>query len=233
MKHTIEPIGYIESPYLEKFAVPRQPGIIPSAQTRLRLSPPFNAREIFDGIEQFSHFWIIFGFHQNWHSGWQNKVRPPRLGGNKRIGVFASRSTFRPNGLGLSVLPFKEVIFLDNNPCLVFQGGDLVNGTPVYDIKPYLSYADAIDSASSGYAPSMPEDSLNIRWNEQARHQLCACGLSTHEVSLIEQVLSQDPRPSYRKHKQDDRQYGVKLIRFNILFTIKENQCTITSLTQL
>lgn len=233
MSQTIEPIGYIESPYLEKFAVPRQPGIISTAQTRLKLAPPFNAREIIDGIEQFSHFWLIFGFHQNAPSGWQNKVRPPRLGGNKRVGVFASRSTFRPNGLGLSVLSFKKVIYSDNSPCLVFQGGDLIHGTPVYDIKPYLSYADAINSAISGYAPSAPEAPLNVHWSHQATHRLQSYKLSAEEISLIEQVLSQDPRPSYRRQKQDDRQYGVKLIRFNILFIIKENQCTITDLTLL
>lgn len=232
MQHVIEPIGYIRSPYKEKFAIPRQSNLVPAARTELVLVPPYNAREIVDSLDTFSHVWLIFGFHENFDAKWHNKIRPPRLGGNKKVGVLASRSTFRPNGLGLSVLKLIDIKIAAGTVYLTFQGGDLLDGTPVFDIKPYLSYVDTISDAQSGYAPSAPNDFLTIYWSKTA------CAQLTHEPNdeervLIEQVLQQDPRPSYRKGHMDDHDYGVKLIRFNIRFRIEGSQCLITQLTAL
>ncbi|MFM2482442.1 tRNA (N6-threonylcarbamoyladenosine(37)-N6)-methyltransferase TrmO [Celerinatantimonas sp. YJH-8] len=232
-KYTIEPIGYIRSPYLEKFAVPRQPGLVTTATTQLQLIEPYNAQEIIDGIEQFSHYWLIFGFHQN--QGWKNKVRPPRLGGNQKIGVFASRSTFRPNGMGLSVLELSHIDYLSEGPCLSFHGGDLVNGTPVFDIKPYLDYADHIEHTRAGYAAEAPTAKLDLQWSEIALRQQKNLGLTSNDIRLIEDVLRQDPRPSYRYKpgKADHHHYGVQLIRFNIRFIVTGEQCQIIEISPL
>lgn len=233
MSEQIEPIGYIQSPYLEKFAVPRQPGLVTTATTRLQLVAPFNAREIVDGLDQFSHYWLIFGFHQN--EGWKNKVRPPRLGGNEKVGVFASRSTFRPNGLGLSVLQLEKIEHTSDGPLLSFQGGDLVNGTPVYDIKPYLDYADKISDTRGGYASEAPQATLEPHWSEMALRQQQKLKLTPTEILLIEDVLRQDPRPSYRYKpgKADHHHYGVQLIRFNIRFIVTGEQCQIIEISPL
>ncbi|MFM2479027.1 tRNA (N6-threonylcarbamoyladenosine(37)-N6)-methyltransferase TrmO [Celerinatantimonas sp. MCCC 1A17872] len=225
MSHLIEPIGYIQSPYKEKFAVPRQPGLVTQAQTRLVLSGDYDSADIVAGLEEFSHVWLIFGFHQNFAAGWQNKIRPPRLGGNKKVGVFASRSTFRPNGMGLSVLPLSTIEYQPSTT-LVLSGGDLVDGTPVYDIKPYVGYADAIFDAKSGYAQQAPQAPLHVTWAFKPE-------IIADERQLIEQVLAQDPRPSYRRAKPDNHHYGVKLLSYNIRFVIENDQCLITELTPL
>src|SRR5690554_2613706 len=133
MKWSLDTLGIIHSCYQEKFAVPRQPGLAPSAQATLELLPPYNQPECMEGLEDFSHLWLTFLFHQNLEQGWKPRVRPPRLGGNQKIGVFASRSTFRPNGLGLSVVKL-ESIELQQGVKLHLSGVDLVDGTPIVDI---------------------------------------------------------------------------------------------------
>ncbi|HSP44184.1 MAG TPA: tRNA (N6-threonylcarbamoyladenosine(37)-N6)-methyltransferase TrmO, partial [Luteolibacter sp.] len=150
---TLDPIGIVRSCFGEKFAGPRQPGLCPSAWGELILHPPYRSHEAVRGLEGFSHIWLIFGFHETAAQGWSPTVRPPRLGGNQRVGVFASRSTFRPNGLGLSLVRL-EGIDEDSPdaPVLKLGGLDLIDGTPVYDIKPYLPYAESVPDAHAGFA---------------------------------------------------------------------------------
>lgn len=233
MSLTIKPIGRIQSPYLEKFAVPRQPGLVTAARTRLQLRAPYNDPAAIEGIEQFSHLWLIFGFHQNLESGWQNRVRPPRLGGNQKVGVFASRSTFRPNNMGLSVMKLISVEATNQGPCLVFEGGDLVDGTPVYDIKPYLPYADSHPNAQGGYASEAPEQELPVEFIEQAEQDMLRLGIDEATRDLFSQVLAQDPRPAYRKGKPDIKKYGVGLAGFNLQFKVQEDCCQIVKIERL
>ena len=150
---TIDPIATVRSCFGAKFAVPRQPGLCPSAWGRLVFHPEYRSPEAVRGIEGFSHLWLVFGFHETVGQGWKPTVRPPRLGGNQRIGVFASRSTFRPNGLGLSLVRLEGVdTKAPDSPVLLLGGLDLLDGTPVYDVKPYLPYAEAVPEAAGGFA---------------------------------------------------------------------------------
>ena len=152
----IEPIGFLRTCFGSKFAVPRQPGLCPSAWGYLEFSEKYRSVDAVRGLDGFSHVWLVFGFHQTVDEGWRPTVRPPRLGGEKRVGVFASRSTYRPNGLGLSLVKLENVFDQRTDgmepPVLEFSGVDLVDGTPVYDIKPYLPYAESLPDAESGYA---------------------------------------------------------------------------------
>lgn len=156
MKFEIDTLGIIRSPYKEKFAIPRQPGLVKSARARLELLPPYDQPDVLRGIEQFSHLWLSFVFHQTMAQGWHPTVRPPRLGGNERVGVFATRSTFRPNPLGLSVVELHGVGRERGKLWLELGAVDLLDGTPVVDIKPYIPYADSLPDARGGFAPEAP-----------------------------------------------------------------------------
>jgi len=224
MQHTLEPIGYIRSPYQQKFSVPRQPSLVTATSSSVVFVAPFSQVDMLDEIEQFSHFWLIFAFHQNIEAGWKTKVRPPRLGGNKKVGVLASRSSFRPNHLGLSLMELAQVERNPNQPILHFKGGDLVNGTPVYDIKPYLPYADSVSHASAGYAQTAPQPQLTVSWSESACKQAVELKLNDEQYAVINQVLAQDPRPAYKQLQQDNKEYGVALYQFNIRWRVHLNQ---------
>lgn len=219
MSFSIEPIGKIHSPYKEKFAVPRQPRLAPSATARIELLGEANSPESVRGIEQFSHLWLLFLFDQNLAAGWKPTVRPPRLGGNERIGVFASRSTFRPNGIGMSAVELKGVTQQGNQTWLELGSVDLVDGTPIIDIKPYIPYSDAITEASGGFAESAPP-SLPVVFATQAQLALKSHSQASHIQAVIEQVLGQDPRPAYKKNKADDKEYAVHLFDLNVKFKV-------------
>ncbi|GAB3268128.1 tRNA (N6-threonylcarbamoyladenosine(37)-N6)-methyltransferase [Chitinimonas naiadis] len=226
----LQPIGRLESCFKEKFAIPRQPGLCPSAEATLHLLPPYDQADAVRGLEQFSHVWLMFVFHETAHQGWRPTVRPPKLGGNQRVGVFATRSTFRPNPIGLSVARLTG-IDTDHGVRLHLAGADLLDGTPILDIKPYLPYADAIDNASNGYADdgasplpvhySQAADSALLTW--QRRHPKLR--------SLITEVLAQDPRPGYA----DDplREYGMTLYELNIKWRCDAAGAWVTSITPL
>ncbi len=213
----MEPIGYIESPYLEKFAVPRQPGLAPSAIGFAHLIGPAGHPDAIRGLEQFSHIWVLFQFHQTQQQGWQPLVRPPRLGGNQKVGVFASRSTFRPNSIGMSLVELVACEHSQSNgqPSnrLTLRGLDLVDGTPILDIKPYLPYAESLPDARAGYAQSAPISPLNVEFTSQAFEQL-----KPQTRQLVQEVLQQDPRPAYQREQIGTRRYGVKLAGFDIQF---------------
>ncbi len=211
---TLSPIGVIESDYPDKFGIPRQPGLAPAARARLVLPPPFDDPLAVRGLEAFSHLWLTFVFHQS-PERWTPLVRPPRLGGNARVGVFASRSTHRPNRLGLSLVELLEVD-TRRGVRLVLAGVDLVSGTPVLDIKPYLPWAEARPEARAGFAPEAPPR-LPVIFHPSAEATLHQREDGGSLRALIVQVLAQDPRPAYRKGAEN-RTYGVRLRDVDVRF---------------
>ncbi len=207
MSYQVSPIGYVHSCFKEKFAIPRQPHLAPAARGVLELLPPFDKAEALDGLEQVSHVWLLFLFHQALEDQPRLKVRPPRLGGNRSIGVFASRSTHRPNGIGQSVVKLDRI----ETGRLWLSGIDLLDGTPVLDIKPYVPYADSVAEARNGIAPT-PPTSIPVQWNDLALQEARehAQRLGEPLVELIEQCLAQDPRPAYQQ-PEPERRYGARL----------------------
>jgi len=205
--HSVTPVGYLRSCFREKFAIPRQPHLAPAARGVLELLPPFNSGEAVDGLQQVSHVWLLFLFHQALEDKPRLKVRPPRLGGNQSIGVFASRSTHRPNGIGQSVVRLDKV----EASCLWLSGIDLLDGTPIIDIKPYVPYADCVNNAHNAIAQAAPE-TIPVDWQPQALQQARQHALRLDEplVELIEQCLAQDPRPAYQV-PEPSRRYGCRL----------------------
>ncbi|WP_318496349.1 tRNA (N6-threonylcarbamoyladenosine(37)-N6)-methyltransferase TrmO [Photobacterium leiognathi] len=231
MSYSIDPIGIIHSPYKEKFAVPRQPGLVPSARSEIILQGDANSLEAVRGIEQFSHLWLLFLFDQNLEAGWRPTVRPPRLGGNERIGVFASRATFRPNGIGMSAVELKGVRHENGNVIIELGGVDLVDGTPIVDIKPYIPYSDSLPQAQGGFASSAP-DLMPVCFSETALNQLPSKNKAYYQA-VISEVLSQDPRPAYKKGKPDLKQYAVHLFDFNVHFSVTEQQITVNQIEKV
>jgi len=207
MSHSVSPVGFVRSCFKEKFAIPRQPQLAPAARGVVELVAPFNTGEAVQGLEQVSHVWLVFLFHQALEDKPRLKVRPPRLGGNTSMGVFATRATHRPNGIGQSVVRLDKV-----EPGKLWVSGiDLLDGTPVLDIKPYVPYADSIADASNQMASAAPQ-LIAVQWRDAALHSAREHGLRLAEplVALIEQCLAQDPRPAYQV-PAPERQYGVRL----------------------
>lgn len=219
------PIGFISSCYKEKFAVPRQPGLVNAAKSELILAGNFD-EECIRGLEDFSHIWLQFIFHETQQQGWKSMVRPPRLGGNQKVGVFASRSTFRPNPIGLSVIELDRVEIIESSVVLHLIGADLMDGTPVLDIKPYLPYVDSIPAANGGFAKERPGTPLEVSFSKESQIQCEKLGVELGEniEILIRQILELDPRPSYqRNNTENDRIYAVKLYDFDLKWQYCEN----------
>ncbi len=204
-------IGRVRSCFVEKFGTPRQAGLAPSARAWLELLPPYDAPEAVRELEQFSHVWVIYLFDRIRALDWKSTVRPPRLGGDRRVGVFASRSNFRPNPIGLSVV---RLLRVEAGPPTVLElgGADLVDGTPVLDIKPYLPYADCCPEAVGGYAETPPPLLAQVRLTDAVR-QFCQLRESSHPglTALLVEVLRQDPRPAYRRRRDPADSYGLRL----------------------
>ena len=206
MQHSVAPVGIVRSCFKEKFAIPRQPQLAPAARGVLELLPPFDQGDAVAGLEQVSHVWLLFVFHQALEDKPRLKVRPPRLGGNKSMGVFATRATHRPNGIGQSVVRLEGV----EPGRLLLSGIDLLDGTPVLDIKPYVPYADCVSDAINLMASAAPAP-ISVAWADAALLQAREHALRLGEplVELIEQCLAQDPRPAYQV-PPPERVYGVK-----------------------
>ncbi|PWC15890.1 tRNA (N6-threonylcarbamoyladenosine(37)-N6)-methyltransferase TrmO [Brenneria roseae subsp. americana] len=224
-------IGVIRSPYKEKFAIPRQPGLIEDGGGELQLLPPYNQAECVRGLADFSHIWILFIFHQTIAGGWHPTVRPPRLGGNARVGVFATRSTFRPNPLGMSLVELKAIHTQGDRVTLELGSLDLVDGTPVVDIKPYLPFAESHPNALAGFAQSAPEANMSVIFSPLAEQQI-ASGQHKYPYlkRFISQVLAQDPRPAYRKGEDAEREYAALLLEFNVRWRVSGQQTEVLSL---
>lgn len=211
--------------------MPRQPGIATAARATLELLPPYDREEALEGLAGFSHVWIVFVFHATAAQGWHPTVRPPRLGGNTRVGVFASRSTFRPNPLGLSVVELEGIGREDGKLVLHIKGADILDGTPVLDIKPYVPYADSLANARGGFADSAPEMRLTVIFTAEAEAQL-AVRESEHPQlrELILQVLGADPRPAYRDNETTERIYGMRLFDFDLRWRVEGSTVVVVEL---
>lgn len=212
MNFSFSAIGVVHSCFREKFAIPRQPSLAPAARGWIELFPPYNQPQASEGLEGVSHLWLLFVFHAAASGPEHLRVRPPRLGGNQRIGVFASRSTHRPNPIGQSVVRLEGI----EGGRLLISGMDLLDGTPVLDIKPYVPYADSLPTAHNALAEAAPA-LLPVDWTntalQQARDQ--AQRLQQPLVELIEQCLAQDPKPAYQQPAAE-REYGVRFWDINV-----------------
>lgn len=231
MNFILEQIAVVHSPFKEKFGTPRQPGIVNNAVSTIELLPPYDREEALQGIEQFSHLWLSFIFHKNKQKSWTPKVRPPRLGGNTSIGVFASRSPYRPNPVGLSVVEFVGIRKENNKLLLDINGADLVDGTPVIDIKPYIPYTDSIKNARAGYAEMAPQEKLAVVFAEQASKQVKQFSEMYPDLQeLIRRVIALDPRPAYTTDREADKQYGIRLLEFDVKWQVDADTATVIAL---
>ncbi len=220
---SFEQIGVIRSPYKEKFAVPRQPGLVKHGSGELHLISPYNHAEAVRGLEAFSHLWVLFVFHQTMDGGWRPTVRPPRLGGNARMGVFATRSTFRPNPVGMSLVELNGIRCEKDQVILQLGSLDLVDGTPVVDIKPYLPFAEALPEAQASYAQHAPSADMPVSFSTEVEALLPVLEKRyPHLSSFICDVLAQDPRPAYRKGEELGKTYAVWLLDFNVRWRVTE-----------
>lgn len=230
---TIPVIGIMKSPYKEKFGIPRQPNLV-EVESYIEMQGPYNDLLAFEGIEEFSHLWLLWQFHDNKNqenSKFRPQVRPPRLGGNQKIGVFATRSMYRPSPIGLSVVKLKEVKKVGKTVRIYVTGSDLLEGTPIVDIKPYIHYSDTVTEAQSGYAQEEPVRKYVV-WSEQAeleRERLVQTkGLSEQVIRELAEVLSLDPRPAYQE--DPERIYGMHFADFNIKFIVNETSVLIVEI---
>ena len=214
-------IARARNAYTDKFAVPRQPGLVPEVLTRIVLEPEFRNPEALRGIEGFSHLWLVWVFDRSLRDGWSPTVRPPRLGGNKRVGVFATRSPFRPNPIGLSCVKLTAVDGCD----LLVAGADLADGTPILDIKPYLPYSDSVPDAKTGYVSSLSERNLTVECGEDLLRLI-----PEEQRKPLLSVLSRDPRPAYQD--DPDRVYGFLFAGYNVRFSVAGDKLKVLSIEE-
>lgn len=214
----IEPIAFFHSPLTEKFGIPRQAGLAPSLKGEVRLVREFAREEALRGLDGFTHLWLIWGFDRN-RSEVALTVRPPRLGGNTRMGVFATRSPFRPNGMGLSAVRICSVNAAEGK--ITVEGADLADGTPVYDIKPYVPYADSIPDANGGFTDSIGWKKLEVCIPDGIRNEM------GEDAGALIEVLELDPRPQYQE--DPDKVYGLTFAGRNIKFRVSEGKLTVLS----
>ena len=211
-------IARIQTDFQDKFGIPRQSGRVPSLLGRIVFEEEYRNPDALRGIEGFSHLWMLFDFSQSHRPDWSPTVRPPRLGGNTRIGVFASRSPFRPNPIGLSAVKFERIEQGD----LIVSGVDLLDGTPIYDIKPYLPFADAIPDAVGGYADAFEEYRLAVEFPEEL---LVILPEDKRQAAI--DCLAQDPRPAYQ---EDERRYSMAFAGYDIRFYVKAQTVFVTEI---
>ena len=223
------PIGFVRSCFREKFGIPRQPGLAPAARATLALLPPYSQPAAVRGLEAFSHVWLVFAFHGVPAGRWQPTVRPPRLGGNRRLGVFATRSPFRPNPIGLSAVALDRIATDRGRVTLHLSGVDLLDGTPVLDIKPYLPYADAIPAAIGGFAAEAPETGPAVEFSPAAT-AFCAAWPGGDLRELIVQILRQDPRPAYERADPAPKRHGMKLHDCDVRWETRDGVVRVTDI---
>lgn len=229
--YCFEPIGFVQSPFLDKFGVPRQPGLAIGARGILKLEDDPDLRTALRGLEEFSHLWIVFVFHEHGGKKWKPSIRPPRLGGARKVGVLSSRSPHRPNPIGLSAVQIDDILLeAQGGPEIHVRGLDLLDGTPILDLKPYLPYADAIPEASAGWAAE-PITRYPVRFSAQAEDFLIKMPTETRTTfrELVIQILELDPRPAFQQrqrpvadHQSAGMRYGFDLVGKEVKYEIRE-----------
>jgi len=223
-KDGLRPIAHIRTDFPEKFGIPRQSGLVEELTARVVFRPEYRDPSAFRGLEGFSHIWLIWEFSQARRAAWSPTVRPPRLGGNRRLGVFATRSPFRPNPIGLSCVRLIEVARDPQlGPVLVVGGADLMDGTPIYDVKPYLPYADCRPEAVGGFASAPKEASLSVEIGER-----WLASVPEEKRAALIGVLAQDPRPQYQE--DPERVYGMSFGGMEVRFRVAEGRLTVTEI---
>lgn len=222
---TLKTIAHIKSDFSTKFGIPRQSGLV-NTSAKIIFEPDYRDDSALRGLEEFSHLWLIWGFSENKQEKWSPTVRPPRLGGNKRMGVFATRSPNRPNPLGLSSVKI-EKIFRDgeNATVITVSGADLLDGTPIYDIKPYLSYTDSHPEATGGFADNVLTDSLTVEFQDGLREKA-----DSSDIENLISILKSDPRPHYQN---DDRVYAFEYAKYHIEFRVQDGVLTVVGIDVL
>ena len=219
----VKPIAYIQTDFKEKFGIPRQSGRAPTLTAKILFTPEYRNADALREIEGFSHLWLLFDFSLAHKNEWSPTVRPPRLGGNRRVGVFASRSPFRPNPIGLSCVKLLKVEQTERDGAvLLVSGADLLDGTPILDIKPYLPFADCIPEATAGYAGEHAQDGVNVEFPPALLEKIPA----EKRAGLID-CLKDDPRPSYQ---DEGRTYGMRFADFDVKFTVERGILTVTDI---
>ena len=224
MIKTLKAVAHIENAYTSRFGVPRQSGLVEEVVSRIVFEPEYRAAEALRGIGDFSHLWLIWGFHETRQKGWSPTVRPPRLGGNIRKGVFATRSPYRPNGLGLSsvrLTGFEKTA--DRGIVLLVAGADLMNGTPIYDIKPYLPSSDSHPEATGGFTDSHDKRRVQVHISEEE-----AGRLSAEHLQALKKELAEDPRPAYQE--DPERIYAFEFANRTVQFRVEGDLLTVVSI---
>lgn len=238
-------IGYLNSPLSQKFGIPRQPNLVQIPAT-IEFIPPYDTPSAFEGLENFSHLWVVWQFHQNKEqNSFKPQVRPPRLGENEKIGVFATRSMYRPANIGLSVVKLEKIEILNAKTSLQISGADMVDGTPILDIKPYIAYSDSISNAKSGFAETQPMQKAVIfsenfyqAFNKLNQNSLSKIlpetpSITQHDLAIIQQLIAQDPRPAYRQAEVDTI-FTMRYKSFDIgFFMDNENRLVIDNVSRV
>ena len=222
----IKPIGFIKTDFKEKFGIPRQSGIVEEIKGEIIFEKEFRNPDALRGIEEYSHLWLIFDFSQNHREVWSPTVRPPRLGGNTRVGVFATRSPFRPNNLGLSCVKLESIKEDKNNGLsLIVSGVDLLDNTPIYDIKPYIPYSDCKNDAKGSFSDEFKEYKINVFYDENVFKNI-----NNDEKKAIIKLIEQNPAPAYKKQ---EKIYKFLFSKYEISFKIKENNAEIIKINKI
>lgn len=220
-------IGHIHTDFPSKFGIPRQSGLVPQLKGTITFEPEFRNPQAFKGLEEFSYIWLLWKFSRSEKEHWSATVKPPRLGGKKRMGVFATRSPYRPNDIGLSSVRLEKIIYDPiQGPVLHVTGVDLMDGTPIYDIKPYIAYSDSHPDASEGFAGQVKERELEVVFPEEFLEQY-----PEESREAILGVLAQDPRPAY--DTDETRVYGVEFAGYDVRFTVQGSRLMVKELVKL
>lgn len=216
-------IARIKSDFSDKFGLPRQSGLVSELKSYVIFEPEYRNADALKGIEDFSHLWLLWYFDRSDREDWSATVRPPKLGGNKRVGVFATRSPFRPNPIGLSSVRLDEVIDTKEGKVLVVSGADIADGTPVFDVKPYLAYTDSHENARGGFTEGLNNLKLNVYIDEKLSQKF-----PSQKLNALISVLEQDPRPGY--HDDPERVYGFSFAGYEIKFKVKNKEVEVISI---